>query len=91
MKTKLIARIANAEQMLRGVISAAETTGALTPLAAYLDTLVADEVLRQSCADAVTRAESLLGSLRAEEKENRVTAVSICVRLFLWILVHFFC
>lgn len=70
MKTKLRRTIKNVEQMLREAISTAESTREQGPLAAYLDTLVADEVLRQSCADAVESAENLLATLRAEEKAS---------------------
>ena len=77
MKVKLAARIANADEMLRQVISTAETTRAWAPLAAHLDTLVADEVLRESCSDAVESAKDLLATLRAEEKERRAV-LKVC-------------
>ena len=38
-----------------------------------------DEVLRESCGDAVKSAENLLATLQAEEKENRLLAVIIDV------------
>ena len=78
MKTKLRATIKNVEQMLREAMSTAETTREWAPLAAYLETLVADEVLRQSCADAVESAENLLATLRAEEK-----ASCLCLSVFI--------
>ena len=79
MQMTVAVRVAIAKQLLLGAISTAEITREWAPLAAYLDTLVADEVLRQSCGDAVTRAEKVLGTLRAErEEKERVVAVSLC-------------
>ena len=52
-------------------MSTAKETREWEPLAAYLETLVADEVLRESCGDAVESAENLLATLRAEEKERK--------------------
>ena len=77
MKTKLREMIKNVEQMLREAMTTAERTRERAPLAAYLDTLVADEVLRQSCADAVESAENLLATLRAEEKASH-----LCLSVF---------
>ena len=76
MQKKLRKSIKKAEQMLYGAIFTANTTREWAPLASYLDTLVADEVLRQSCDDAVESAEDLLATLRAEEKE-RMAMVSV--------------
>ena len=76
MQKKLRKSIKKAEHMLLRAIIKAETTREWAPLASYLDTLVADEVLRQSCDDAVESAEDLLATLRAEEKE-RMTMVSV--------------
>ena len=78
MKAKLRKAIGKAEHMLRAEISTAETSRDRAPLAAYLETLVADEVLRESCGDAVESAENLLAKLRAEEKDC-ITAVSVHV------------
>ena len=78
MKAKLRKAIGKAEHMLRAEISTAETSRDRAPLAAYLETLVADEVLRESCGDAVKSAENLLAKLQAEEKD-RITAVSVHV------------
>ena len=77
MKTKLRGTIKNVEQMLREAMSTAETTREWAPLATYLETMVADEVLHQSCADAVESAENLLARLRAEEK-----ASYLCLSVF---------
>ena len=71
MQKKLRKSIKKAEQMLYGAIFTANTTREWAPLAAQLDTLVADEVLRQSCDDAVESAEDLLATLRAEDKERK--------------------
>ena len=76
MQKKLRKSIKKAEHMLLRAIIKAETTREWAPLASYLDTLVADEVLRQSCGDAVESAEDLLATLRAEEKE-RMAMVSV--------------
>ena len=79
MQKKLRKTIKKAEQMLCGAMFTAETTREWAPLASYLDTLVADEVLRQSCGDAVESAEDLLTTLRAEEKEHMaVVSVQSC-------------
>ena len=87
MKAKLRETIEKAEQRLREAISAAETTREWAPLAAYRETLVADEVLRESCGDAVTRAENLLATLRAEEKASHLF-VSVFVTAW---PISFFC
>ena len=76
MQKKLKKTIKKAEKMLLRAVFKAETTRKGAPLASYLDTLVADEVLRQSCGDAVEDAEDLLATLRAEEQE-RMAAVSV--------------
>ena len=79
MQMTVAVRVAIAKQLLLGAISTAEITREWAPLAAYLDTLVADEVLRQSCGDAVERAEDLLATLRAEEQERMaVVRVQSC-------------
>ena len=85
MKATLEARIAIAKQMLQKEISTAERTREWSPLAAYLKTLVADEVLRESCGDVIKSAEDLVSTLQAEEKENRLAAVSVrlCVSVLL--------
>ena len=75
MEMKLRSRIALAKEMLLGSVSRAETTRELAPLSVNLGAFLADEVLRQSCGDAVESAEKLLAILRAEEKE-RMVAVS---------------
>ena len=77
MKAKLRKAIEKAEQMLRAAILTAKTTRKWAPLAAHVETLVSDEVLRQSCGDAVEGAENLLGTLQAEEQE-RMAAVGVC-------------
>ena len=77
MQKKLRKAMKKAEQMLYGAMFTAQTTREWAPLASYLDTLVADEVLRESCGGAVESAEDLLATLRAEEKE-RMAVVSIC-------------
>ena len=76
MQKKLKKTIKKAEQMLFRAVFTAETTREWAPLASYLDTLVADEVLRQSCGEAVESAENLLTTLRAEEQE-RMAVVSV--------------
>ena len=76
MQKKLRKSIKKAERMLLRAVFKAETTREWAPLATYLDTLVADEVLRQSCGDAVEDAEDLLATLRAEENE-RMVAVGV--------------
>ena len=77
MQKKLRETIEQAREALLGSISRAQTTREPAPLAANLDTLVADEVLRELCGDAVTRAEKVLATLRAErEEKERVVAVS---------------
>ena len=79
MQKKLRKTIEKAREALLGCISEAETTRELAPLSANLNTLVADEVLRESCGDAVESAEKLLATLRAErEEKERVAAVSVC-------------
>merc|ERR1739848_319499 len=70
MKMKVAVRVAIAKEMLLGAISTAEITREWVSLAACRDRLVADEVLRQSCVDAVESAEDLLTTLRAEENEH---------------------
>ena len=96
MQTKLTGTIKNKEQMLREAMSTAETTREWAPLAAYLETFVADEVLRESCVDAVESAEDLLATLRAEGKD-RMTMVSVhlsrhsCVRFVSHNLVYAYC
>ena len=83
MQTRLKKTIKKAERMLLRAMFTAETTRERAPLASYLDTLVADEVLRQSCGDAVTRAEKVLATLRAErEEKERVVAVSVAMLNF---------
>ena len=79
MQKKLRQTIQKAREALLGCISQAETTRELAPLAAKLDTLVADEVLRESCGDTVESAKKVLATLRAErEEKERVVAVSLC-------------
>ena len=75
MKIKVTVRVAIAKETLLRAMSTAEITRECAPLAAYLERLVADEVLRESCGDAVESAKKVLSTLRAEEKE-RVVAVS---------------
>ena len=58
--TKVAARVEDAEPMLRAAISTAETTREWAPLDACAETVVAGEVLSESCADAVEDAEDLL-------------------------------
>ena len=83
MQKKLRETIEAAREVLLGCISRAETTRELAPLAAKLDTLVADEVLRGSCGDAVGSAKKLLAALRAErEEKERVVAVSVVMLNF---------
>ena len=83
MQKKLRQTIEAAREALLGCISRAETTRELAPLAAKLETLLADEVLRESCGDAVTRAEEVLATLRAErEEKERVVAVSVVMLNF---------
>ena len=78
MQKKLRETIEKAREALLGCISRAETTRELAPLAAKLDTFIADEVLRESCGDAVESAKKLLATLRAErEKKERMVAVSV--------------
>ena len=77
MQKKLRKSIKKAEHMLLRAIFTANTTREWAPLASYLDTMMADKVLRQSCDDAVESAEDLLATLRAEEKERKA-AVSVC-------------
>ena len=78
MQKKLRQTIEKAREALLGCISRAETTRELAPLAAKLDTFIADEALRESCGDSVERAEKLLATLRAErEKKQRMVAVSV--------------
>ena len=83
MQKKLRETIEKARQALLGCISRAETTREPAPLSANLDSLLADEVLRQSCGDAVTRAKKVLATLRAErEEKERVVAVSVVLLNF---------
>ena len=92
MKVKLREKIQKAEQKLRAGISTAETTREWARLAAHVDTLVADEVLRESCGDAVESAENLVRTLRAEEKEHKAVA-KVCkiVLRVLYRHVRYFC
>ena len=61
------ARIAIAKQMLDAITTTVEATRERAPpLAAYLETLVADEVLRESCGDAIESAKKLLAKLQAQ-------------------------
>ena len=76
MQKKLTETIEKARQALLGCISRAETTREPAALSAKLDSLVADEVLRESCGDAIESAEDLVSTLQAEEKEQ-ITAVSV--------------
>ena len=69
MKAKLRERINNAEQMLLAAVATAERTRECAPLAACLETLLGDEVLRQSCADAVETTEKLLATLQEENRQ----------------------
>ena len=80
MKAKLEGHIAIVKQTLQTAISTAENTREWGPLAAYLKTLVVDEVLKQSCGDAVESAQKLLVALQAEEKA-RIAEVSVDMRL----------
>ena len=83
MQKKLTETIEKARQALLGCISRAETTREPAALSAKLDSLVADEVLRESCGDAVESAEKLLATLRAErEEKGRVAAVSVVMLNF---------
>ena len=78
MQKKLRETIEVAREALLGCTSRAETTRELAPLAAKLDTFIADEALRESCGDAVESAQKVLAALRAErEKKERVVAVSV--------------
>ena len=83
MKVTLRGTIDKIEHILRVMMTTAETTREWSPLAAYLETLVADEVLRESCGDAIESAEKLLATLRAEEKENCMAAmiIDVCRRM----------
>ena len=78
MQKKLRKSIKKAEHMLVRAVFKADTTREWAPLASYLDTLVADEVLCKSCGDAVESAKKLLATLRAEEKQRKA-AVSVHV------------
>ena len=83
MKIKVAVRVAIAKETLLGAMSTAETTREWAPLATYLDRLVADEVLRESCGDAVESAKKVLAALRAERQEKeRVVAVSVAMLNF---------
>ena len=62
--------------MLLAAVATAETTREWEPLAAYLETLVADEVLRELCGDAVESAKKLLATLRAEKDNRQVVCAS---------------
>ena len=60
--------------MLRRAIATAEETRESAPLAEWLDKVTSDELLRESCADAVKSAQTVLATLRAEEKNRQVFA-----------------
>ena len=78
MQKNLRETIEKARDALLGCVSRAQTTRNPDPLAANLNTLVTDEVLRELCVDAVGSAEKVLATLRAErEEKERVVAVSV--------------
>ena len=87
LKTNLNKAIEKAAQGLRAVISTAETTREWAPLAAYLETLVADEVLRESCGDAIESAKKLIATLQAEEKEQMTMVSDHVCRLIMFLLI----
>ena len=77
MQQKLTQTIDKAREALLGSISLAQTRREPGRLAANLETLVADEVLRDLCGDAVESAQEVLATLRAErEEKERVMTVS---------------
>ena len=83
MKIKVAVRVAIAKETLLGAMSTAETTREWAPLATYLDRLAADEVLRESCGNAVESAKKVLAALPAEEKK-RAVAVSVVMLDLTW-------
>ena len=77
MQKKLTQTIDKAREALLGSISLAQTRRESGRLAANLETLVGDEVLRESCGDVVESAQEVLATLRAErEEKERVMTVS---------------
>ena len=77
MNAKLKEMIDKVKQKLLAAISKAEKTREWAPLAVHVDRLVADEVLRESCADAVESAKNVLAIIRAAENE-RIAVVKVC-------------
>ena len=76
MQANLDKIIENAKQEVRGAISVAKGTRKLPPLAACLDKLKADKLLRQSCKELFEEGDNLLKTLR-EEEAARTTTVSV--------------